>query len=72
VDKTATHHNRLKYSYIVSAKNEIGESKKSYGAQIDDQLSAETAAFLAVFLTMLIFAIIYFIDRNNNKYPRTV
>ena len=72
VDKTATHRNGVKYAYIVTAKNSIGESKKSFEAQIDDQLTAETAAFLSLFITIIVFSIIFITNRNNSKYTRSV
>jgi hypothetical protein len=71
-DKTANYQIGGKYAYFITAKNSIGESKKSIETQIDDEFSARTAAFLAVFLTIIIFGVFYFTGRNNYKYTRPV
>ncbi len=63
VDKTATFHNGVKYSYYVIAKIVIGESPKSFEAQTDDQPAVLLAVPLIVFLTTVIFVNIFRIAR---------
>jgi hypothetical protein len=69
LDKTAKRHTGNTYSYIVTANNSIGESANSFEANTEQQSPAQVAA-LIVFLSLLIFAKIFTIARDNYKVSR--
>jgi hypothetical protein len=71
-DRTAAYHNGLKYSYMVIANNEIGESKKSFAVVIDDQVSPEMSTALIVFFTLIILVAAFIINRKKYEYSRPV
>lgn len=63
MDKSAELKNGVTYSYKVTAKNKIGESKKSIEAQSDDQSSVKMTAFLIVSFTLAAVAFIFIVAR---------
>jgi hypothetical protein len=72
VDKTAALDKGTQYSYTVTAKNAIGESKKSSNVLIDHEGTIKLIPLLLIFISVVLLTVIYTISRNNTKPSKPI